>query len=43
MSKRDWVVDHIRRYQETDGADGHIWPGRDGKQALTCLLLTTTG
>lgn len=43
MSKRDWVVDHIRRYQESDGADGHIWPGRDGKQALTCLLLTTTG
>lgn len=43
MSQRDWVLDHIRRYQETDGEDGHSWSGRDGKQNLFCLLLTTTG
>ena len=43
MAKRDWVVDHIKRYKDSDGADGHIWPGRDGKQSLPCLLLTTTG
>jgi deazaflavin-dependent oxidoreductase (nitroreductase family) len=33
----DWMTDHIRRYQETDGADGHIWRG------VPTLLLTTTG
>jgi len=43
MARRDWVDDHIRRYQESDGADGHIWAGRDGGQSLPCLLLTTTG
>lgn len=43
MAQRDWVVEHMKRYRETDGADGHIWTGRDGKQELPCLLLTTTG
>lgn len=33
----DWVVDHIRRYAETNGEDGHIWNG------VPTLLLTTTG
>lgn len=33
----DWVADHIRRYIETKGEDGHI---RDGRP---CLLLTTIG
>ncbi len=32
-----WVNDHIRRYEETGGADGHIWNG------VPTLLLTTTG
>ena len=32
-----WVAEHIRRYVETDGAEGHI---RDG---VPNLLLTTTG
>ena len=31
------IADHLRRYLETDGKDGHIWNG------LTTLLLTTTG
>ena len=43
MAQRDWVVDHIRQYRESDGADGHIWTGLDGKQSLPCLLLTTEG
>ncbi len=43
MAQRDWVVEHMKRYRESDGADGHIWGGRDGKQELPCLLLTTTG
>jgi deazaflavin-dependent oxidoreductase (nitroreductase family) len=29
--------EHVRRYQETDGAVGHIWNG------VPILLLTTTG
>ena len=33
----DWIADHMRRYLETDGADGHIWRG------VPTLLLTTTG
>jgi deazaflavin-dependent oxidoreductase (nitroreductase family) len=32
-----WVNDHIRRYEGSDGADGHIWNG------VPTLLLTTTG
>jgi deazaflavin-dependent oxidoreductase (nitroreductase family) len=30
--------EHVRRYQETDGAEGHIW-----REGSTILLLTTTG
>ncbi len=33
----DWIADHMRRYIETDGEDGHIWRG------VPTLLLTTTG
>ena len=33
----DWVVDHMNRYLETDGKDGHIWRG------VPTLLLTTLG
>ena len=33
----DWIVDHMRKYVETDGKDGHIWNG------VPTLLLTTTG
>ncbi|WP_067796623.1 nitroreductase family deazaflavin-dependent oxidoreductase [Actinomadura formosensis] len=29
--------EHVKRYQETDGAEGHAWQG------TTALLLTTTG
>jgi deazaflavin-dependent oxidoreductase (nitroreductase family) len=36
-SPTDWVADHISRYLETDGEDGHIWRG------VPTLLLTTTG
>ena len=30
--------EHVRRYQETDGEEGHIW-----REGSTILLLTTTG
>lgn len=36
-SPTSWVADHIRRYVETDGADGHLWRG------VPTLLLTTLG
>jgi deazaflavin-dependent oxidoreductase (nitroreductase family) len=32
-----WQKEHMRRYIETDGREGHIWEG------VTTLLLTTTG
>jgi deazaflavin-dependent oxidoreductase (nitroreductase family) len=32
-----WQQDHVRRYQASKGADGHIWNG------IPTLLLTTTG
>lgn len=36
-SPSEWVADHIRRYVETNGEDGHFWNG------VPCLLLTTVG
>ena len=33
----NWIQDHLTRYLETDGKDGHIWRG------VPTLLLTTTG
>lgn len=33
----DWALEHMNRYLETDGEDGHIWRG------VPTLLLTTTG
>jgi deazaflavin-dependent oxidoreductase (nitroreductase family) len=38
----DFIRDHLRRYLETDGADGHWWTPPGGK-AVPTLLLTTTG
>jgi deazaflavin-dependent oxidoreductase (nitroreductase family) len=32
-----WMADHMKRYVESNGADGHIWNG------VPTLLLTTTG
>ncbi|MHB8469261.1 MAG: nitroreductase family deazaflavin-dependent oxidoreductase, partial [Gaiellaceae bacterium] len=31
-------AEHVRRYRETDGEEGHIW-----REGSTVLLLTTTG
>ena len=33
----DWIVDHMKKYVETNGKEGHIWNG------VPTLLLTTTG
>jgi deazaflavin-dependent oxidoreductase (nitroreductase family) len=32
-----WVADHLRRYVETGGEEGHLWRG------VSTLLLTTRG
>lgn len=41
----EWIRDHIRRYQESDGADGHLWDSSavGGVGVVPTLLLTTTG
>ena len=41
----DWIRDHIRRYLESDGADGHMWDSSvvGGPGLVPTLLLTTTG
>lgn len=36
-SPQGWVSEHIQKYVETDGAEGHIWNG------VPTLLLTTKG
>ena len=40
---RCWAKEHVERYRDSGGADGHIWTGHDGKGNFPCLLLTTTG
>lgn len=43
MAQADWAKEHVERYRATNGADGHIWRGFDGKGDFPCLLLTTKG
>jgi len=40
-----WISDHIRRYRESNGKDGHMWDASvAGYNAMVpTLLLTTTG
>ncbi len=40
-----WIADHLQRYLETDGADGHMWDSAPvgGPGLIPTLLLTTTG
>lgn len=40
-----WISDHLQRYLETDGADGHMWDSASvgGPGLIPTLLLTTTG
>ncbi len=41
----DWIRDHVKRYIESDGADGHYWDASlgGGEGMIATLLLTTTG
>ncbi len=40
-----WIQDHLRRYLESDGEDGHMWDtsAAGGTGRVQTLLLTTTG
>ena len=40
-----WIGDHLQRYLESDGADGHLWDSAPvgGPGLIPTLLLTTTG
>lgn len=41
----DWIRDHMRRYLESNGAEGHIWDSSvvGGPGPVPTLLLTTMG
>jgi len=41
----DWIKDHLTRYIESDGADGHYWDAAlgGGEGMVATLLLTTEG
>ena len=43
VAQATWAAEHVARYRETDGVDGHIWKGLDGNGNFPCLLLTTLG
>ena len=40
-----WIGDHLRRYIESNGADGHLWDSKPvgGPGPIPTLLLTKTG
>ena len=40
-----WITDHLQRYLDTNGADGHMWDSKPvgGPGLLPTLLLTTSG
>lgn len=41
----DWIREHVVRYRETGGAEGHMWDSSvaGGPGLVPTLLLTTTG
>jgi deazaflavin-dependent oxidoreductase (nitroreductase family) len=41
----DWIRDHVKRYIDSDGADGHMWDASlgGGTGLVPTLLLTTKG
>ncbi len=40
-----WIGDHLQRYVESNGADGHMWDSAPvgGPGPIPTLILTTTG
>ena len=43
MAQSDKALDHVRRYKESNGADGHMWDQLGAAGSYPCLLLTTVG
>ena len=43
MAQSDKASDHVRRYRESNGADGHMWDQLGAPGTYPCLLLTTVG
>jgi len=43
MAQSDKASDHVRRYRESNGADGHMWDQLGAAGSYPCLLLTTKG
>ena len=43
MAQSDKASDHVRRYRESNGADGHMWDQLGAPGTYPCLLLTTMG
>ncbi len=41
----DWIKDHVTRYLESGGSDGHMWDSAfaGGPGPIPTLLLATTG
>lgn len=41
----EWIRDHVKRYVESDGKDGHMWDASlaGGSGFIETLLLTTKG
>lgn len=39
----DWQLDHLKRYLETDGADGHVFTRPGLAKPVLTLILTTVG
>ena len=39
-----WISDHIKRYRESNGEDGHLWDASPAgfEGMIPTLLLTTT-
>lgn len=40
-----WISEHVRRYQQSGGSEGHLWDSTavGGQGLVPCLLLTTVG
>jgi deazaflavin-dependent oxidoreductase (nitroreductase family) len=38
-----WMIDHVRRYQESGGTDGHMYQSNIPGLVVPSLLLVTTG
>ncbi len=41
----DWIGEHVRRYQQSGGREGHLWDSSavGGQGLVPCLLLKTVG